>query len=551
MGIDDKEGLDDELVKSLEKLVEEETSVAKAFVDNQKDASAGDKPAQDNADMGKTKVIPMVTPDMLAKKESIQKTGIYNADEVRANIDGRLEADKDIKNEDNKAANKETNKEVNNKEVNKEAGNNKSDNAQSEEKSKITGSNKERPASKKKNIIIIAGVVVAAVLIIGIASGIIIHNKQKESYAYNYEKGMESYKDNDYDAALKCLTKASKLNEGKNNAELKYTIYECYKEKNDTDMQIDTLKDILSFDENNQNAIKALAGLYEKKKDGASLSALIKSYKNKEGYKYLSDYIVDAPKPSVEAGTYDDEQKLQFGTASSVTVYYTLDKSEPTNKSTQYTGTAIEIKKGTTNIKAVAVNSIGVYSEVVELQYVVDYKKPAAPTVTPESGAYSEGQKVTVDNIPEGSKAYYTIDGSVPTSASDEYIEPFDIPTGNNVISVVIIDTHNQSSTVVKRNYVVSKAKSFSYNECLDILKNRLVSDGVVKADGNTTTDGKAVTYVYQPKSTVDSVEMYIVRLDVTDNTATTTKGYYGIGIKNGACYKITNSNGTYSSTEY
>ena len=182
---------------------------------------------------------------------------------------------------------------------------------------------------------------------------------------------------------------------------------------------------------------------------------------------------------------------------------------------------------------------------------MVDYKKPAAPTVTPESGAYSEGQKVTVDNIPEGSKAYYTIDGSVPTSASDEYIEPFDIPTGNNVISVVIIDTHNQSSTVVKRNYVVSKAKSFSYNECLDILKNRLVSDGVVKADGNTTTDGKAVTYVYQPKSTVDSVEMYIVRLDVTDNIATTTKGYYGIGIKNGACYKITNSNGTYSSTEY
>lgn len=38
--MDDKEELDDELVKSLERLVEEETSVAKAFVDNQKEISS-------------------------------------------------------------------------------------------------------------------------------------------------------------------------------------------------------------------------------------------------------------------------------------------------------------------------------------------------------------------------------------------------------------------------------------------------------------------------------------------------------------------------------
>lgn len=55
-------------------------------------------------------------------------------------------------------------------------------------------------------------------------------------------------------------------------------------------------------------------------------------YKNKEGYKYLSDYIVENPKPSVEAGTYDDEVKPQFTESSSSTIYYTQDKSEPTEK---------------------------------------------------------------------------------------------------------------------------------------------------------------------------------------------------------------------------
>lgn len=188
-----------------------------------------------------------------------------------------------------------------------------------------------------------------------------------------------------------------------------------------------------------------------KKKDGNALNTLIKSYKNKEGYKYLSDYVVENPKPSVEAGTYDDEVKLQFTESSSSTIYYTQDKSEPTEKSTKYNGDTIEIKNGTTTIKAVAVNSIGVYSDVVELQYVVDYKKPSTPTVSPESGTYAEGQQVTISNIPVGSKAYYTLDGSTPTAGSEEYTEPFDIPEGNNVISVVIIDSHNQASSVVKK----------------------------------------------------------------------------------------------------
>ena len=38
---------------------------------------------------------------------------------------------------------------------------------------------------------------------------------------------------------------------------------------------------------------------------------------------------------------------------------------------------------------------------------------------------------------------------------------------------------------------------------------------------------------------------------DVKDKSKTSTEGYYGIGIKNGTCYKVTNSNGSYSSSEY
>lgn len=569
MGMDDKEELDDELVKSLERLVEEETSVAKAFVDNQKEISSegvAGTTATVDADMGKTKVIPKVTPDMITKTEKdMQKTGIYNSDEVRASVRREPhnpieDTNTDIYSDDNRnkevrnvydvdnAVRKNTVKPATVKSAVKSEDGNRRPAAEMKEKAD-TG--KGMDASKKRLIITISCIVAVILAIAGVTAGVINHNKNKESYKYNYDKGMESYKNNEYDTAIKYLSKASKLNEGKKNAELKYTLYECYKEKDNTDMQIEVLKDILSFDENNENAIKVLAAIYEKKKDGTSLTELIKSYKDKDGYKYLSDYIVEEPKPSVEAGTYDDEQKLQFAESSSSTVYYTLDKSEPTSKSTAYSGSAIDIKKGTTTVKAVAVNSIGVYSNIVELVYTVDYKKPSAPSVSPESGTYSQGQQVTISNIPAGSNAYYTLDGSTPTVNSEMYTEPFDIPTGNNVISVIIVDAHNQTSTVVKRNYVVNKAKTFSYNECLDILKEKLITDGVLKSDGSTTKEGNEVTFVYQPKTTVDSVEMYIVRFDVTENSKTTTKGYYGIGIKDGTCYKVTKEDGSYSASEY
>ena len=234
------------------------------------------------------------------------------------------------------------------------------------------------------------------------------------------------------------------------------------------------------------------------------------------------------------------------------TIYYTTDKTEPDKKSTHYTGTAIEIQSGTTIIKAIAINDIGVCSEVVALEYTVDFKKPSAPTVSPVSGTYEEGQTVTIDNIPVGSTAYYTLDGSTPTKNSEEYSEPFTIPTGNNVISVVIIDSHNQSSSVVKRNYVVNKAKTYVYNEALEILKGKLISKGVLKSDGTTAADGSTVTFVYQSRTTVDGVEMFVVRYDVTSKTGkTSTAGYYGVATKTGDCYTVTQNGGAYSAAAY
>ena len=66
MNSNDKDELDDELIKSMKKLVEEETNVAKAFIDTQNELSDEDDELADET-MGKTRVIPKVTDDMLTK----------------------------------------------------------------------------------------------------------------------------------------------------------------------------------------------------------------------------------------------------------------------------------------------------------------------------------------------------------------------------------------------------------------------------------------------------------------------------------------------------
>lgn len=69
-------------------------------------------------------------------------------------------------------------------------------------------------------IIAVSCVVAALVVIIGIVVGVVLNNKNKNSYQYNYDKGMSSYQNKDYDNAIKYLAKASKLSEGKKNVDL-------------------------------------------------------------------------------------------------------------------------------------------------------------------------------------------------------------------------------------------------------------------------------------------------------------------------------------------
>ncbi|MDJ0651325.1 MAG: chitobiase/beta-hexosaminidase C-terminal domain-containing protein, partial [Xenococcaceae cyanobacterium MO_188.B19] len=129
-------------------------------------------------------------------------------------------------------------------------------------------------------------------------------------------------------------------------------------------------------------------------------------------------------------------------------IYYTIDGSEPTTDSIRYTQ-PIAIEE-TTTILALGVNSLGETGSISSFIYTIDPNadfKPATITASQDSGSYSEPLSVTFtirDNHQRALVAYYTIDGSEPTTTSQIYAQ------GNALNGLTGSDLSIEKTTTVR-----------------------------------------------------------------------------------------------------
>ncbi|MCP3781164.1 alpha-amylase family glycosyl hydrolase [Paenibacillus sp. MZ03-122A] len=156
----------------------------------------------------------------------------------------------------------------------------------------------------------------------------------------------------------------------------------------------------------------------------------------KEGWYYTDNTWYDTspemPKmPAISASpvpkTYDSSQTVTLSsTNSDDKIYYTIDGSTPTTSSILYTS-PIQVASSLT-IKAFGVNSIGQTGNASSFAYVIDLNADLqAPTITANLPAGHSDSSVTVsfnlkDNKAATTKAYYTEDGTEPTTSSKVYI---------------------------------------------------------------------------------------------------------------------------------
>lgn len=539
--------IDEEMTKSLQRLVEEETNVAKASVSNnlEQNHTPYDKfgdTTQIDINLGATRFID--TDSINAKV--ISTVHDNNTDNIISNSS----ANSDIIN---------TNRENNNNRNSNNINNN--DNKQNihqnihehTSKSDDTKNNDNHTAGlSKRNKIIIASIggVAAIALIIGIIVAVIIHNNKKSSYHYNYEMGMTFYKENNYADAIKHLEIAFDSTEGKKNLDMMYVLSEAYKNTGNIDKAVEILEAALTYNKLNERTLSSLLKLCYDNKKGDKINEIIEEYKDSKIKNILNEYIVEVPTTSEKPGNFDEAVDLMLLAQDGCTIYYTVDGSTPTNNSIRFTD-SIKIEKDTVIVKAIAVNEIGVRSEVGEFKFTIDLKAPEAPVLDIEDTNIELGTKIKIKNLLEGDKAYYTIDGTTPSTYSLPYNDGIELEEGRYVLSVIVINKHNLSSTVTRKNITVKDKTEYTYNEALNFLKKRMQELNIIESNGKFSVGGETADFVYQTKKEISGIQMYYIRLDKKGINGSKVEGYYGVGVSNGQCYKVTDSEGLLSAVVY
>lgn len=299
-----------------------------------------------------------------------------------------------------------------------------------------------------KNKKILLPVILGGIVVAGVIVGMIVF---QHSYGHYINKGLALDKKQEYAQAVICYEKAIKKDDTKPKAYVlagddymqiqEYTKAEkCYKEA-------------ITLDKNNVLAYKGLLGLYLYLEDYDSIDQLKSQVTNEKVLKIFETGVIAPPEFSVAGGKYEDDVEVTLISAEGNEIYYSDDGSDPSKGTNgiKYSD-PIALTEGTTTIKAVCKNSEGTFGQVISEKYIITYKTPEAPQMNPEGGTVSGPGTITM-TVPEGSKIYYTWDGTVPSETSAMYTEPIPIIEGNNILSVLVVDKHGKKSDVAQYNY--------------------------------------------------------------------------------------------------
>ncbi|MCR4781840.1 MAG: chitobiase/beta-hexosaminidase C-terminal domain-containing protein [Lachnospiraceae bacterium] len=300
--------------------------------------------------------------------------------------------------------------------------------------------------NRKKALRIILPIVL---VLIAIVSGILMY---LNSYSYYYSRANSSLQMRDYYDSINY----SKYALSKDKTTDAYLVLsKAYIGNGNQKDAIKTLKKALKLSPSNEDAYKLLIDIYYKTEDYTSLTNLKATAKTKTLLKLFDNIVIGNVKFSVKAGEYSDFKILKLTTDSDYDIYYTVDGTTPD----KYVGIKyeedkpIELEKGKTTVKACCINDNGVCGKIYTKKYEINFEKPTDPTVNPESGRFVVPTQITI-SADADCRIYYTWDSTDPTIDSPEYTGPINVIEGNNVLSVIAVDSHGMTSNVIRQNYI-------------------------------------------------------------------------------------------------
>ena len=341
--------------------------------------------------------------------------------------------------------------------------------------------------------LVISGIVIFSV---GAFSALKIY--QNNSYSYQLAKAKELKQNKQFDKSLVHLEKAAHLKD--DNPEIILLMAECYRNLDEYDKAIDLLTDTVTRKildtATKEQFYDLLISLLSDKGDYQTISDLILQSKDSGLIKLFNQYLAMKPSFGYNSGEYDKPVSLKIMANTEGTVYYTIDGSEPNEKSEVYTN-PIFLESGEYEVKVLFVNAYGVQSEIATSFYLINNKAPLIPEISLDSGNYNVPMVIEVF-CSSGGKIYYTTNRSDPTEESIPYTDPIPLPYGNSNFKFVCISEDGYVSEIVERSYSFKFDTNISVYDAVNAIKQALMGQKILTdMQGHSPEISGRYTFVY------------------------------------------------------
>lgn len=377
---------------------------------------------------------------------------------------------------------------------------------------------------------------IAGVLIVLLAAGLLLSNSMGSLEA-KVERAEKAAAEKDYTKAIENMLQAVEMNDS--DMELKYTLGEYYLLDGQASNAAAVFQEIIAADGENEEAYRGLIGIYEKDGDYEAVNRLILSSHSDKIINAFTKYIANPPQYNYEQGTYDMILRLKLSANTSGKVYYTLDGSEPDERSQVYTN-PIVLEDGIYTVRAFFINDYGIRSETAVQIYQIHLNKAHEPEISLDSGTYTQPQMITVD-VPKGESVYYTIDGSVPTMDSISYSNPIALPMGESTYHFISYNEDGVASEVVQRQYQFDFQAVLDLPSAVNLLIVGLMQQGIITDTNCSVPDRNGRNlYVCSSAISINQRSYYLMVEYYEDLTGVNTRtgNMYCVDAENGALFK-------------
>ncbi len=389
-------------------------------------------------------------------------------------------------------------------------------------------------------ILRIGGILILAMIIIVVIMSI---RAYRSSSAYLLSEAEKLAAEGNYAAAIEELRNS---NDGTMDyAEMQFRIAEYYSLLGDETSYVNTLQSVIRHQgislEDSMMAYELLIEHYAAIGNFDQINNILQSCNDTTLTEKYSEYMASPPQFNYVEGSYNVVVPLKILSNTTGTIYYTLDGSEPTTSSEQYTS-PIFLENGNYIVTALFVNDYGVVSPLAKSSYKIDVTAPFSPEVDAYSGTYYTPQLIHVTSE-EDCTIYYTVDGDDPTMDSTLYNGFLTMPLGEHTLKFVAVDENLVYSSVVTRTYDLELLTDYTTDDAMTVILDYLKASGKTTTRLGTLADNlsKRMSYSFACCVNIpDEGDFYIFSeyiYDVTTGVREKTGNYYAVGVYNMPLY--------------